>query len=147
MIFSTIFPTVVLLSLSAVMLLLALKPRLRIRPEILLVVSILFLLFSLAVIVNEGPFGFWTEHTRNLWGNQIWLDLLLLASASWFLIMPRAARLNMHTVPWLLFVLSSGSIGLLLMISRVLYLEEKDRKMTLRPHDDQSASAHQAIQQ
>jgi hypothetical protein len=147
MMFSSVFPIVVLIALSAVMLLLVLKPDLKIRPATLVAVSVSFLIFSVVVIVREGPFGFWTEHTRNLWGNQIWLDLLLLASACWFLLMPRASRLKMHSVLWLLLVLSSGSVGLLLMISRVLYLEDKERKITLRANDDQLHSAHEAVHQ
>ena len=58
--------------------------------------SFSFLMFSLYAVVQEGPLGFWTEHTRNLWGNQIWLDLLLAASIGWFLIVPQAKSLGMR---------------------------------------------------
>ncbi len=48
--------------------------RLWLLPGIL---SLLFLLVSLQAVLREGPKGFWAEHTRNLWGNQIWFDLCL----------------------------------------------------------------------
>jgi membrane-bound acyltransferase YfiQ involved in biofilm formation len=31
--------------------------------------SMLFLIFSLLVVLSEGPLGFWSEHTLNMWGN------------------------------------------------------------------------------
>jgi energy-coupling factor transporter transmembrane protein EcfT len=36
-----------------------------------LILSLLFLVLSVLAVVTEGPLGFWAEHTRNLWGNQI----------------------------------------------------------------------------
>jgi hypothetical protein len=41
--------------------------------------SLLFLLFSLKAIVSEGLLGFWAEHTRNLWGNQIAKSTFLMS--------------------------------------------------------------------
>ena len=86
-----------------------------------------FLLFSAYAGVQEGPVGFWTEHVRNLWGNQIWLDLLLMASAAWILIVPRARAVGVNPVPWLAFVVATGSIGMLAMLGRVLMLEQTAR--------------------
>ena len=87
--------------------------------------SFLFLLFSLHTISTEGQFGFWTEHTRNLWGNQIWLDLLLGVGIGWFLVLPQARALGMRPLPWLVLIASTGSIGFLAMIARLLYLRER----------------------
>jgi hypothetical protein len=56
--------------------------------------SLLFLLFSVEAIASEGLLGFWSEHTRNLWGNQIWFDLLLGISIGWYLIVPQAKALG-----------------------------------------------------
>ena len=50
------------------------------------IVSAVFFAFSLYTVVSEGPFGFWAEHVRYNWGNQIWLCLLLAASIGWYLI-------------------------------------------------------------
>lgn len=84
-----------------------------------------FLLWSLVAAVREGATGFWSEHTRNLWGNQIWFDLLFAAAAALAFMLPRARALGMRPLPWTLLVLSTGSIGLLAMVARIRFLEEK----------------------
>lgn len=93
-----------------------------ILPAILLC---LFLGWTLFAVISEGPVGFWTEHTRNLWGNQIWFDLLLAAGAAWALIAPRAKAQRMSLFPWLGLILATGSIGILAMVARLLFLEER----------------------
>ncbi|HRK17623.1 MAG TPA: hypothetical protein PK970_01590 [Hyphomicrobiaceae bacterium] len=87
--------------------------------------SVAFLLWSLYAAFYEGVTGFWPEHTRNLWGNQIWFDLLLAATIGWWLILPRARAVGMQTWGWLVAVLATGSIGFLAMLARVLFLEER----------------------
>lgn len=86
--------------------------------------SLAFLLFSLQAIISEGTLGFWTEHTRNLWGNQIWFDLLLAVGIGWFLVVPQAKVQGMRLLPWLMLIVCTGSIGFLAMIARMLYLQE-----------------------
>ncbi len=86
--------------------------------------SLIFLAFSAYAAVVGGPTGFWTEHIRNYWGNQIWFDLLLAVGIGWFLIVPQAKEAGMRLLPWLLFVLVTGSIGFLAMLARLLYLRE-----------------------
>ena len=39
--------------------------------------SAAFLAFTLFTIAKEGPVGFWDNHSRNAWGNQVWFDLLI----------------------------------------------------------------------
>ena len=85
--------------------------------------SLAFLLFSASSVVAEGPLGFWAEHTRNLWGNQIWFDLLLSAAISWYFLVPKARAVGMRQLPWLVLVLATGSIGLLAMLARLLFLQ------------------------
>ena len=85
----------------------------------------LFLGWSLYTVSAAGPLGFWTEHTRNAWGNQIWFDLLLAIGTAWALLLPRARAAGMRPVPWLVLILCSGSIGLLAMLARCLYLENR----------------------
>ena len=87
--------------------------------------SLLFAAFSLWAVLQEGPLGFWPEHTRNLWGEQIWFDLLLAAGTAWAALLPQARALGMRPAPWLLAVVCTGSIGLLAMMSRLLYLRER----------------------
>jgi len=92
------------------------------------VISLAFFIFSLITVFNEGPTGFWVEHTRNLWGNQIWFDLLFAAGIGWYLIVPQAKALGMRLLPWGIIVLSSGCIGFTAMVARMLYLRENSGK-------------------
>lgn len=87
--------------------------------------SLAFLLFSLHAMAAEGMFGFWAEHTRNLWGNQIWLDLLLAVGIAWFFVVPQAKALGMRPAPWLALIVCTGCIGLLAMTARLPYLRDR----------------------
>lgn len=127
MTFVSTAPLAVSIVLVLAMLVMALRPQRKVSHRLFAGFSFMFLCFSLYVINREGVFGFWTEHTRNLWGNQIWFDLLLMAFAVWALILERASKLKMNNLIWLLVILCSGSVGALLMISRVFYLESKLR--------------------
>lgn len=86
--------------------------------------SLLFLLFSLKAIASEGLSGVWFEHTRDLWGNQIWFDLLLGVGIGWYLIVPQAKSLGMRLYLWLVLIVCTGCIGFLAMIARLLYLRD-----------------------
>ncbi len=81
-----------------------------------------FFAWTLYAVLAEGPLGFWTEHSRNLWGNQIWFDLLLAAGVGLTFLIPEARRSGMRPVPWAIAVICTGSIGLLAMMARVLFL-------------------------
>ena len=87
---------------------------------------------SAAAIAAEGPVGFWAEHTDSLWGTQVWVDLLLAFGIGWALLVPRARALGMRPLPWLGALLLTGSIGLLAMLARVLYLQEREAPAVLR---------------
>jgi hypothetical protein len=90
--------------------------------------SALFLAYSLWAIFVEGPTGFWTEHTRNMWGNQIWLDLLLAVGIAWVLMVPEAKALGMWVASWQVLVICTGCIGLTAMTARLMYLREHASK-------------------
>jgi hypothetical protein len=90
--------------------------------------SLLFLAFSLWAVWREGPLGFWAEHTRNLWGQQIWFDLLLAAGTAWAALLPQLRAQGMRPAPWLLAVVCTGSIGLLAMVARLLHLRERSAR-------------------
>jgi hypothetical protein len=90
---------------------------------------ILFLGWSLYASLSEGPTGFWPEHIRNLWGNQIWFDLLLAVGIGFALILPRAKAQSMRVFPWLVFILLTGCIGFSAMFARLLFLEEKSQSV------------------
>ena len=87
--------------------------------------SIAFLVFSLMAVLSEGALGFWTEHIRNMWGNQIWFDLLLAVGIGWFLIVPQAKAQGMRLLPWGALVICTGCIGFAAMLARMLYLRER----------------------
>jgi hypothetical protein len=87
--------------------------------------SALFATFSVATVVSEGLFGFWAEHTRHLWGNQIWFDLLLAIGTAWCFIVPKAKDVGMRPWPWLLLVLCTGSVGITAMLARLLFLQQR----------------------
>lgn len=94
-----------------------------------------FLVFSLLAVGIEGPFGFWVEHTRNLWGNQIWFDLLLAVGIGWFLIVPQAREFKMRLPLWLILILITGCIGFTAMLSRLLYLQSRSNAVPSRARD------------
>ena len=87
--------------------------------------SLVFAGWSLHAVLTGGPDGFWTEHVRNAWGNQIWFDLLLAMAVAWTLILPRARALGMAAGWWLLFIVCTGCVGLLAMLARCLFLEAR----------------------
>ena len=87
--------------------------------------SVLFLAGSLRAMMTGGALGFWPEHIRNDWNNQIFVDLLLAAACAYFLLMPRARAVSMRVFPWFVAIAATGSIGLLAMIARMLFLEHK----------------------
>ena len=87
--------------------------------------AILFLAWSLFTVARERPLGFWPNHTANAWGNQVWFDLLLAIGCAWTLLLPRARAAGMRPLPWLLLLVCTGSIGLLAMFARCLFLENR----------------------
>ncbi|GGO38881.1 hypothetical protein [Deinococcus humi] len=85
---------------------------------------VLFFIFSFYAGLNEGATGFWPEHIRNLWGNQIWFDLLLAASVAIYLLVPKARALGINPLPWVVLTVATGSVGLLAFLAFVLWKQE-----------------------
>lgn len=86
----------------------------------------LFSIWTYHAAISEGITGFWIEHGRNAWGNQIWFDLLLATATAWALLLPRARAVAMRPLPWLVLIVCTGSIGLLAMVARCLFLEARN---------------------
>jgi len=86
-------------------------------------IALLFGGWTAYSVATEGPVGFWPEHIRNAWGNQIWFDLLMAFAMSWLLLLPRLRAVGMRPLPWLVLFLCTGSLGLFITLSRCLYLE------------------------
>ena len=92
--------------------------------KIPMALAALFFVFSFYAGLNEGATGFWPEHIRNLWGNQIWFDLLLAASVALYLLIPKAKALGINPLPWAVLTVATGSIGLLAFLAFVLWKQE-----------------------
>lgn len=90
--------------------------------------AIAFLAFTIVAIWTGGPFGFLDELTRTWWSSQIWFDLLLAISIALCWMIPQARALGMWTGWWLVLVAASGSIGLLAMLARLWWLQERSTK-------------------
>jgi hypothetical protein len=74
-------------------------------------------------LAQEGAVMFFTNHTANLTGLQVWWDLAMCVGIALFFIIPRARVAGMNVVPWVLFVGFTASIGLLAMCARLFWLE------------------------
>ncbi len=84
-----------------------------------------FLGFTAVTIWAEGPIGFIVNHSANLWGVQVWYDLIFSLGIAVFLILPRARAVGMRPMPWVLIIGLTASIGLLPMVARLLWLERR----------------------
>lgn len=82
-----------------------------------------FAAYSGVTIWAEGLMPVLANHTSNLWGVQVWWDLLISVTIALFLIAPRARVQGMNLPLWTLFVVATASIGLLAMCARLFWLE------------------------
>lgn len=88
--------------------------------------------FTAVTIASEGVFPVILNHTGNLWGVQVWWDLLFSLGVAFFLILPRARAQGMNVPAWTAFVLATASIGLLAMAARLFWLEQDGAKQAAR---------------
>jgi hypothetical protein len=84
-------------------------------------------------IGSEGVIGFYTNHTQDLTGVQVWWDLLMCALIALFFMAPRARAQGMNVTLWALFVGMTASIGLLAMAARLFWLEQQAGAATALP--------------
>lgn len=84
-----------------------------------------FATYSGITIWSEGLLPVWENHTSNMWGVQVWWDLLFALGIGLFLIAPRARAQGMNLPLWALFVVATASIGLLAMCARLFWLERE----------------------
>ncbi|GAA4699938.1 hypothetical protein [Nocardioides nanhaiensis] len=85
--------------------------------------SAAFAAWSVYAVLDGGPLGFWAEHHGNPWRTHIWMDLLLAVGVAWYLLQPRLRAVGVAPLPWLALVVTTGSIGLLAVLARVLHGE------------------------
>ena len=82
-----------------------------------------FAAYTAVQIAQEGVMMFWTNHSQNLTGVQVWWDLIMSVMIALFFIAPRARKQGMNLPLWGVFVATTASIGLLAMIARLFWLE------------------------
>ncbi|MEM1196519.1 MAG: hypothetical protein AAGH57_10485 [Pseudomonadota bacterium] len=91
------------------------------------VMCLMFFAYTLVQIAQEGVVMFFTNHSANLTGIQVWWDLVMATLIALFFILPRARKAGMNVVPWALLVGTTASIGLLAMCARLFWLERQDK--------------------
>lgn len=84
-----------------------------------------FAAFTGVTIWAEGVMPVLVNHTSNLWGVQVWWDLLISLTIALFLIAPRARSVGMNLPLWTLFIVATASIGLAAMCARLFWLERQ----------------------
>lgn len=82
-----------------------------------------FSAYTAVQIWQEGILMFWTNHSQNMTGVQVWWDLILAVLIALFFIAPRARKAGMNVPLWGLLVVSTASIGLTAMCARLFWLE------------------------
>ena len=92
------------------------------------VLAVGFIGLSVFPIVQEGYFGFIPNHTQDLWGTQVWYDLVIAVTVALVFVVPRARAVGMKTTPWVIATAFTGCIGLLPMVARLFWLEANARK-------------------
>ena len=105
------------------MLTLALRGRVQERWWIAALLAVGFIAFSAVPIMQEGYLGFLPNHTQNLWGTQVWYDLVICVVVAMVFIVPRAKAAGMKVPLWVLAVGLTASIALLPMVARLFWLE------------------------
>jgi hypothetical protein len=82
-----------------------------------------FAAYTAGTIYSEGVVPVLTNQSSNMWGVQVWWDLLIAITIGLFLIAPRARAQGMNMPLWTVFVVATASIGLLAMVARLFWLE------------------------
>jgi len=101
------------------------QSRRGVRWSVPLVAAMMFASLTAWAVLEGGPTGFWPEHTRNAWGVQIWFDLLIAAMVAFLALLPELRRNGMQPPMWFGLVALTGSICVLLMASRLVYLRQR----------------------
>lgn len=92
-----------------------------------------FAAFTAVQIAQDGLVMFWTNHSQNLTGVQVWWDLIMSVMIALFFIAPRARKAGMNLPLWGLLVVTTASIGLLAMAARLFWLENAREEQVGKP--------------
>lgn len=85
-----------------------------------------FAAFTAVTIWAEGIMPVYLNHSTNLWGVQVWYDLLISVVIALLFVVPRARKQAMNVPLWVLLVGATASIGLLGMVARLFWLEQSN---------------------
>lgn len=102
-----------------------LRPQARGNAMLAAALSAGFAAFTAVTIATEGLMLVVINHISNMWGVQVWWDLLFSLTVAYVLIVPRARAQGMNLPLWTLFILATASIGLLAMAARLFWLEQQ----------------------
>ena len=106
-------------------LLLALRGRVQENWWLAAAIGDAFIAFSAIPIAQEGYLGFLPNHTQDLWGTQVWYDLVICVVIALVFIVPRARAVGMRVPLWVIAVGLTASISLLPMVARLFWLESR----------------------
>ncbi|MEL7197513.1 MAG: hypothetical protein AAGL10_04280 [Pseudomonadota bacterium] len=95
--------------------------------------SAVFGVYTAVQIAREGVVMFFTNHSANLTGIQVWWDLVMCVVIAFFFIAPRARAAGMNLLPWALVIGCTASIGLLAMCARLFWLENQHESAPGKP--------------
>ena len=91
---------------------------------------VIFTAFTAIQIGTEGVVMFFTNHSQNLTGLQVWWDLVMAVIIALFFIAPRARAAGMNVPAWAILAGCTASIGLLAMVARLFWLESRAERST-----------------
>jgi hypothetical protein len=83
------------------------------KTALIVVVWLAFTAFSIVVTVRNGYFGFIELAMREEWGLQVLLDLVIALSLFAGFVVSDAKRRGLRAWPWLVAIVTLGSIGAL----------------------------------
>lgn len=92
-----------------------------------------FSAYTAVQIAQEGVMMFWTNHSQNMTGIQVWWDLIMSVMIALFFIAPRARKAGMNVPLWGVLVATTASIGLFAMIARLFWLESASVEQSVKP--------------
>ena len=82
--------------------------------------------FTVLTVAREGALGFVPNHTSDLWGVQVWYDLVIAVALAVLFMVPRARAAGMRVPLWVLACATTGCVGVLAMAARLFWLESRN---------------------
>jgi hypothetical protein len=81
--------------------------------------------WTVVAITEAGLDALWPVYTASPWGLQAWYDRLAAVTIAFFFLQNRARAAGMKSETWVVLVIFTGSLALLAMLARMLYLERQ----------------------